>query len=341
MQQRGFTVLELMVTVVVVGLLAAVAVPAFTAEAAKSKQSEAKLQLEKLAHNAVAYFAEHRKFPQGTAQVLPGEDGAACGESTKQFAVSTAWGADSVWSALDFSIEESSRFSYHFTATARKSARAWAVADISCSGNQVVYEVVLEGRETGRVAWVLIDPTASTTPDLPEAEADGEDFDSANAEPPPPPAELIETNADSGGSGGSGNSGGDGTGDGSGVSPTDPSSPTNGNDGSTGGSSSDGSSSGGSTSGGSTSGGSTSGGSSGGGSSAGGSSAGGSTAGGSSSGGSSAGGSTAGGSSAGGSTAGGGSSAGGCGGSAGSTTIVTCPTGYTLHTQTCTCKKSK
>ena len=94
--QRGFTVLELMVAVVIVGLLATVAVPAFTAEASKSKQTEAKLQLEKLAHSAVAYFNEHRKFPQGTAQVLPGEDGAACSEPTKQFAVSTAWGADSV-----------------------------------------------------------------------------------------------------------------------------------------------------------------------------------------------------------------------------------------------------
>jgi prepilin-type N-terminal cleavage/methylation domain-containing protein len=117
-QQQGFTVLELMVGVVIVGVLAAVALPQFTAAAAKSKSAEAKLELEKLAHNAALYFGEHRRFPQGTATVLPGGDGEACNEANRAFGVSTAWRTDAVWSALDFSVEERSRFSYHFEATA-------------------------------------------------------------------------------------------------------------------------------------------------------------------------------------------------------------------------------
>ena len=53
-----------------------------------------------------------------------------------------------MWRAMDFQIEEAARFSYHYEATSEKSARAWAVADIGCSGEQVTYEVILEGRGT-------------------------------------------------------------------------------------------------------------------------------------------------------------------------------------------------
>lgn len=59
---RGFTLLELMIVVVIVGLLAAMAIPKFLAVSAKSKQSEAKLILKQIYSNERIYFEEFGQY---------------------------------------------------------------------------------------------------------------------------------------------------------------------------------------------------------------------------------------------------------------------------------------
>lgn len=56
--QRGFTLIELMIVVAIIGILAAIAIPNFVAYQAKSKQSEAKVSLGAIFTSAVAYQAE-------------------------------------------------------------------------------------------------------------------------------------------------------------------------------------------------------------------------------------------------------------------------------------------
>ncbi len=60
--QKGFTLIELMIVVAIIGILAAIAIPNFMQYQAKSKQSEAKTNLGGIYTSEVAYFGEKNTF---------------------------------------------------------------------------------------------------------------------------------------------------------------------------------------------------------------------------------------------------------------------------------------
>jgi len=61
-RQEGFTLIELMIVVAIIGILAAIAIPNFMQYQAKSKQSEAKTNLGGIYTSEVAYFGENNAY---------------------------------------------------------------------------------------------------------------------------------------------------------------------------------------------------------------------------------------------------------------------------------------
>lgn len=73
---KGFTLIELMIVVAIIGILAAIAIPNFLKYQAKSKQSEAKTNLKGVFTAQISYFGENNGYGYTFDQIGFGVAGA-------------------------------------------------------------------------------------------------------------------------------------------------------------------------------------------------------------------------------------------------------------------------
>lgn len=146
--QHAFTLLELMVIIAIIGVLATVALPAYSKYIRRSRTVEAANNLKKIYDSSVAYYdSEHagatqvilpRQFPVSEAD-SPGIN-PCCGQPGDKCDPALAapvWGSPT-WNSLNFSVDDPFYFWYRYDSGGTDSTSnfsAWAFGNLDCDAN--------------------------------------------------------------------------------------------------------------------------------------------------------------------------------------------------------------
>lgn len=88
--QKGFTLMELMIVIVIIGVLAAIGVPAYTGYVNKAKSATCDSNKRSLASAVGLYYAENSAYPSATSDLsalMPNYADMKCAETGAQLSI--------------------------------------------------------------------------------------------------------------------------------------------------------------------------------------------------------------------------------------------------------------
>jgi type IV pilus assembly protein PilA len=161
----GFTLIEIMIVVAIIGILAAIAIPTFMGFMKKTKTSEAALNLNKIGKNLKAEYQSMARFPTADGALLPaagsGPGKNCCGGgagATKDKCVPqpSAFKDGAGWEDLEFAVGEPSQYQYAYKG-GTNIATAYAVGDLDCNNVSATWTLTATGTPDG-TSTVLSEP---------------------------------------------------------------------------------------------------------------------------------------------------------------------------------------
>lgn len=154
LNKKGFTLIELMIVVAILGILAAIAIPAFLRYIKRTKTSEAALNVRKMFDGAVVFFTSDQvddngdmtpaRFPftpaaGGAGLVGPNPPVADIGRD-KTVASATSWDG---WDGLDFAVTDPTNFAFQFNSAGLTEQAQFTAAAFGDLDDDSVYSTFL------------------------------------------------------------------------------------------------------------------------------------------------------------------------------------------------------
>lgn len=162
---KGFTLIELMIVVAIIGVIASIAIPGFIRYVAQSKTSEVGLNLKHMMDGASAYYQVDHYDSVGqpvNEKHFPTQDGTSTGpqvtshpantpQGTKHPVEPTVWNNEP-WRSLHFNIAKPHYFRYQYTSTpANDECLGQAFGDLDGDTTNSTYSIRANGDEKGRI----------------------------------------------------------------------------------------------------------------------------------------------------------------------------------------------